>query len=118
MVAGERLGDPEGHARHVDVSRQFVTRNYCLFKCLPGCLSPTREGFWGFAKGGFPKGWFWRMFPGPQNRNEGTKNRTTDPENRNEGTKNGTTVPKTGMRALSPKPPFYKTTLFFLEALT
>ena len=31
------------------VSRQFLTRNYprpnCLFKCLPSCLSPTREGF-------------------------------------------------------------------------
>ena len=31
------------------VSRQFLTRNYprpnCLLKCLPNCLSPTREGF-------------------------------------------------------------------------
>ena len=30
------------------VSRQFLTRNYprpnCLLKCLPNCLSPTREG--------------------------------------------------------------------------
>ena len=31
------------------VSRQVLTRNYprpnCLLKCLPNCLSPTREGF-------------------------------------------------------------------------
>ena len=31
------------------VSRQFLTRNYprpnCLLKCLPNCLSPTKEGF-------------------------------------------------------------------------
>ena len=31
------------------VSRQFFTHNYprpnCLLKCLPNCLSPTREGF-------------------------------------------------------------------------
>ena len=31
------------------VSRQFLTRNYprpnCILKCLPNCLSPTREGF-------------------------------------------------------------------------
>ena len=31
------------------VSRQFLTLNYprpnCLLKCLPNCLSPTREGF-------------------------------------------------------------------------
>ena len=31
------------------VSSQFLTRNYprpnCLLKCLPNCLSPTREGF-------------------------------------------------------------------------
>ena len=31
------------------VSRHFLTRNYprpnCLLKCLPNCLSPTREGF-------------------------------------------------------------------------
>ena len=26
----------------------------------------------GFAKRWFPKGWFWRMFPGTKNRNEGT----------------------------------------------
>ena len=50
---------PEGLARDTlmsrgknclpTVSRQFLTRNYprpnCLLKCLPNCLSPTREGF-------------------------------------------------------------------------
>ena len=34
------------------VSRQFLTRNYprpnCLLRCLPNCLSPTREGFFSF----------------------------------------------------------------------
>ena len=82
---------------------------------------------------GFAKGWFsksvvladvpWIPKPerrykkkrndGPQNRNEGTKNGTTDPKNRNEGTMNGTTVPKPGTRAHLPKPPFYKTSLLF-----
>ena len=52
------LGNPEGRARHLDVSgrklsphtvsRQFLTRNYPrpnrLLKCLPNCLFPTREG--------------------------------------------------------------------------
>ena len=31
----------------------------------------------GFAKGWFPKGWFWRMFPRNENRNEGTFTKTT-----------------------------------------
>ena len=31
----------------------------------------------GFAKGWFPKGWFWRMFPRNENRNEGTFAKTT-----------------------------------------
>ena len=33
--------------------------------------------FRGFAKGRFPKGWFWRMFPRNENRNEGTFAKTT-----------------------------------------
>ena len=33
--------------------------------------------FPGFAKGWFPKGWFWRMFPRNENRNEGTFAKTT-----------------------------------------
>ena len=33
--------------------------------------------FRGFAKGWFPKGWFWRMFPRNENRNEGTFAKTT-----------------------------------------
>ena len=47
--------------------------------------SPSRASVRGFAKGWFPKGWFWRMFPYNKNRNEGTKH--------------GMTVPKTGTRA-------------------
>ena len=31
----------------------------------------------GFAKGWFPKGWFWRLFPRNENRNEGTFAKTT-----------------------------------------
>ena len=31
----------------------------------------------GFAKGWFPKGWFRRMFPRNENRNEGTFAKTT-----------------------------------------
>ena len=31
----------------------------------------------GMAKGWFPKGWFWRMFPRNENRNEGTFAKTT-----------------------------------------
>ena len=37
------------HKKWFSNSRQFLTRNYprpnCLLKCLPNCLSPTREGF-------------------------------------------------------------------------
>ena len=51
----------------------------------------------GFTKGWFPKGWFWRMLPRNENRNEGTF-----------GCSPGT---KTGTRVLSPKPPFYETAL-------
>ena len=46
---------------------------------LPNCISrewktqPNR----GFAKGWFPKGWFWRMFPRNENRNERTFAKTT-----------------------------------------
>ena len=51
----------------------------------------TRVGLeladWGFARGWFPKGWLWRMFPGTKNRNEGTFGCSP--------------VPKTGTRAHS-----------------
>ena len=82
----------------------------------------------GFAKGWFPKGWFWRMFPRNENRNEGTFAKTTlletallspnDPFWRWQkggfqkggfgGCSPGT---KTGTRVRSPKPPFYETAL-------
>ena len=48
-----------------------------------------------FANGWFPKRWFWRMFPGTKNRNEGTCGCSP--------------VPKAGTRAHSPKSPFYET---------
>ena len=38
---------------------------------------PADPPFRGFAKGWFPKGWFWRMFPRNENRNEGTFAKTT-----------------------------------------
>ena len=44
-------------------------------------LSPN-EPFRGFAKGWFPKGWFRRMFPRNENRNEGTFAKTTLLRNR------------------------------------
>ena len=52
-VAGQPRGPdilmPRGKNWLPTVPRQFLTRNYphpnCLFKCLPHCLSPTREGF-------------------------------------------------------------------------
>ena len=54
------------------------------------------------------------MFVDPKNRNEGTKNRTTAPKGPRVP-KNRMTVCKTGTRAHSPKPPFYKTVLFPIE---
>ena len=97
---------PSATQQQCTVSRQMFTRNCphpnCLFKCLQ-VASPLREGYRGicrgFAKGWFPKGWFWRMFPGVKNRNEGTFGCSA--------------VPKTGTRAHSPKPPFYETALLF-----
>ena len=69
----------------------------------------------GFAKGRFPKGWFWRgCSPVPKlgTRVQKTGRRTPKPERgykkRNDGTKNRNEV-----RVHSPKPPFYKTTLLF-----
>ena len=82
----------------------------------------------GFAKGWFPKGWFWRMFPRNENQNEGTFAKTTlletallspsDPfwcwqkggfqKGGFGGCSAGT---KTGTRVRSPKPPFYETAL-------
>ena len=38
------------------------------------------------AKGWFPKGWFWRLFPRNENRNEGTFGCSPGTKNRNEGT--------------------------------
>ena len=66
----------------------------------------------GLTKGWFPKGWFWRMFPRNENRNEGTfgcSPGTT--KNQNEGTFGCSPGAKTGTRAHSPKPPFYETAL-------
>ena len=40
-------------------------------------LAPLQDIFQGFAKGWFPKGWFWRMFPRNENRNESTFATTT-----------------------------------------
>ena len=44
----------------------------------------------GLAKGWFPKGWFWQMFPRPPKLERGYKKRNDGPQNQNEGTKNGT----------------------------
>ena len=55
------------------------------------------------------KGWFWRMFPQNENRNEGTFRCSPGFKNRNQGTFACSAGTKTGTRAHSPKPPFYKT---------
>ena len=78
------------------------------------CVESEEAFFWRVRKRTFPKGWFWRMLPGPQKLERGYKKRNDGTKNRNEGTKNGTTVPKTGTRVHSPKPPFTKPPLCFL----
>ena len=58
-VLKDWIKNPEGPARRIDVSRQKLSPHCleaifdsqlpsqpnCLLKCLPNCLSPTREGF-------------------------------------------------------------------------
>ena len=57
------------------------------------------------------KGWFWRMFPRNENRNEGTFGCSPGTKSRNEGTFACSPGTKTGTRVHSPKPPFYETAL-------
>ena len=64
-----------------------------------------------FPKGDFPTGWFRRMFPRNENQNEGTLGCFPRTKNQNEGTFACSPGTKTGMRAHSPKPPFWNTTL-------
>ena len=64
--------------------------------------------------GGFPKGWFWRMFPRNENRNEGTFGCSPGTKNQNEGTFGCCPRMKTGTRVHSPKPLFYETSLLGL----
>ena len=83
-------------------------------------LSPAMDymRFRGFAKGWFPKGGLWRMFPGPPSPEPGRKKLNDGPPKSEQGYRKGTTVPKTRTRAHSPKPPFYKIALLFpLEEL-
>ena len=77
------------------LERQFAT-----------CVGGRRN-----QKGGSPKGWFWRMFPRNENRNEGTFGCSPGTQNRNEGTFGCSPGTKTGTRVHSPKPPFYETAL-------
>ena len=107
----------------------FLTarQQICHLELTLGASSP-KTSFRGFAKGWFPKGWFWRMFPRNENRNEGTFAKTTlletallspsDPfwcrqkggfqKGGFGGCSPGT---KTGTRVRSPKPPFCETAL-------
>ena len=65
----------------------------------------------GLLKGWFPKGWFWRMFPGTKT---GTRvHSDVPPERKPERGRTFAFSPrtKTGKRAYSPKPPFYETPL-------
>ena len=73
----------------------------------------SAPNFQGFTKGWFPKGWFWRMFPGTKNRNEGTFGCSPVPKTRTRVHSPYSPAPKTGTRVHSPKPPFYETTLLF-----
>ena len=74
-----------------------------LTSSLPWRKSGTLQGF---TKGWFPKGWFWRMFTGPQKSKRGYNKRNDGTKNRNEGTKNQTTVQKTRQNRPFIKPPF------------
>ena len=61
---------------------------------------------WGLTKAGFPKGWFWRMFPWNENRKRGDVHMFPGNENRNEGTFACSPGTKTGTRGT-----FARTTL-------
>ena len=62
-------------------------------------------------KGWFPKGWFWRMFPRNENKNEGKFGCSPGTKNRNGGTFGCSPGTKTGTGVRSPNPPFYETAL-------
>ena len=68
----------------------------------------------GFAKGLFPRGWFWRMFPEDQKPERGYKNGT---KNRNEGTKNRTTVQTQERGCIRQNHPFTKPPFCFLSTI-
>ena len=60
---------------------RFGVRIFCIFRVfrvfalgIPQTLISLGRGL---TKGWFPKGWFWRMFPRNENRNEGTFAKTT-----------------------------------------
>ena len=65
----------------------------------------------------FPKGWFWRMFPRNENRNEGTFACSPGNESRNEGMFACSPGTKTRTRAHSPNPPFTKPPFCLLSIL-
>ena len=81
-----------------------ISENICEDICFEKILLENML-FRGFAKGWYPKGWFWRMFPSTKNRNEGTFRCSPVPKpergyirlfpgtkNRNEGTFAKTTL--------------------------
>ena len=74
-------------------------------------VGKTKSTFLGLTKGWFPKGWFWRMFPRNENRNEGTFGCSPGTKNQNEGTFGCSPRTKTATRVHSSKPPFYETAL-------
>ena len=90
----------------------------CVSLCASGIMwkkapRATRVRIGGCQKGGFPKGWFWRMFPQNENRNKGTFacSPRTKTGTWNDGTFACSPGTKTGTREHSPKPPFYETAL-------
>ena len=57
----------------------ILRENFGLQKKIPNISGKFRNIFRGFVKGWFPKGWFWWMFPGPQNPERGPKKRNDGP---------------------------------------
>ena len=73
-------GEPKGSSRaKSSTESKFSTGTIFATTIAKRCgeCSEMLLFFRGFAKGWFPKGWFWRMFPRNENRNEGTFAKTT-----------------------------------------
>ena len=77
-AAGGRTG-PNGQNVHLGSLRPYSKPDLSIRETTMNQNGPF---FAGSQRGGFPKGWFWRMFPRNENRNEGTFAKTTLSRNR------------------------------------